>query len=305
MTKEFDRAVRTARKALRDKDKDAYLKALLDVETLIETLSLGEREIVEEQDLIFSAVGEGLFRDVEHLSENLVEVRKRNDSLKDYRRTFKTLKNNLDDAFESGDQDSFFQYLFEFEDLLGEHGLPEILRSEGMKYWDKTTKKVDDAGWLGKKEIVKREARPSKWEKREADIKKMVTEGVTEKEAIRFVDARILSREKLAICPVCGSVIDLKKNTYVTYEGERYHKSCFDKFIAYKKEFEDKPFLLMGTEVYCGYCKQQIMESQSRRPKCPKGVVDVFNSLECVWFHADDKKPFNCYDEQDKRDNKK
>lgn len=294
MSKEFDQAVKKARKALKDKDKDAFLKALLDIDTLIETLSLGDREIIEEQDIIFGAVEQRMFRDGEHLAENLAELRRKQEGIKDYKRTYKNLKKNLNDALRFEDQESFFQYLFEFEDLLKEVGLPEVLRSDGMKYWDEITKKADDAGWLGKKEKEKREARPSQWEKREAEIRRLEEKGVPREKAIEHVDARILKRAGMTMCPICGNVINLKAEEYSVVGGIAYHVHCLKKKKEKEKErLAQIPFMMLDTEVHCDYCKKPIFKGDIIAFEAPKGV-DFTTSLETKWFHNSEE--LRCYE---------
>lgn len=294
MNKEFKQAVEKARKALKEKDKDAFLKALLDAETLIDTLVLGEAEIVEEQDIIFSAVKQGMFADIESLSNKLIDLRRTKEGIKDYKLTFKKLKKNIWEAFELSDQDAFFRCLFEFEDLLKEHGLPEVLRSEGMKYWDVITKKADNVGWLGKKEREKREARPSQWEKRDAEIRRLEEKGVPREKAIEHVDTRILKRAGLTVCPVCGSVINLKAEEHVVIEGVPYHSHCAKK----KKEKEKEkmahiPFMKMGIHVHCEYCKKPIFKGDVIAFETPAGE-DFTASLETQWFH--NSEMLSCYE---------
>jgi len=296
MNKEFDKAVKEARRALREKNRDAFLNALLDVEILIDTLVLGEREIIEEQDLIFSAVKEGMFIDIESLSNKLIDLRRTKEGIKDYKLTFKKLKKNIEEAFELSDQDTFFRYLFEFEDLLKEHDLPEVLRSEGMKYWDVITKKADDAGWLGKKEKPKREARPSQWEKRDVEIKRLMEKGVPREKAIEYIDQRILKRAGLTMCPICGNVINLKREEYIVIEGVPYHSHCAKKKKEKEKErLAEIPLVVRGIDVHCEWCKKVICKGTPVMFEAPAGVEDYRDSLETQWFHHSKTQP--CYKE--------
>lgn len=294
MNKEFSESVKKARSALRENDRGSFLKALLDVETLIDTLVLGEPEIIQEQDLVFSAVKGGMFHDVEDVTNKLTEWRRTKEGIKDYKLVFKRLKKNIEEAFESSDQESFFQYLFDFENLFKEAGLPEVLRTEGMKYWDVITKKADEAGWLGKKEKERREARPSKWKKRDAEIKRLIEKGVPREKAIEHVDARILKRAGMSVCPICGNIINLKLEEHSVVKGIAYHTHCLKKKKEKEKErLAQIPFKKLGIEVHCEFCKKPIFKGDIIAFEAPEGE-DFTTSLETKWFHNSEERP--CYE---------
>lgn len=286
---------REAQDAIVSKDVGRFLEAMLNLEVHLDTegqLRKPGYDMIYEE-LIIGSIKSKMFDDTSDFSRQLAKARQ----LK-----FEKLRKDLNNKLKEKDIDPIMEALFALEDMLTVALLPEYLRVQGSKLHDKA---IQELKLIIEKETPEKRPRLSKDEKREAEIKRMVEKGVPEEEARVFVDKRTLKRAGLSICPICETVINVKREEHMVEGGVPYHKICWEKQKEREKEISAKiPLVVKGINVHCEYCKEPIYKGTLIMWDAPLGIMEDYrDSLLTLWFHHSKEQP--CYEKWSEERGKK